>query len=233
MLPLKFTDGSTASEVTVSTGLSAFGNNTSETRVVWCRIDNTPSAARSMVSQAGGGPSNFAVTATPSINYNRDYTGTDANATATLPNLNGTLGQPFCIAGMLTNGVPSLYGGNLKVPMTLAAAYSVGPTSGTVVLVDKSANPLRFGGFSGAAQGFPGVIWMVAWFNYALALDELRTVQFEPWRMRARALGFWLPGCNGTGRVLDESGNGNHGTITGAVPTGDMLPRVFASRRVA
>ena len=34
-------------------------------------------------------------------------------------------------------------------------------------------------------------------------------------------------GSNGTGMVWDESGNSNHGTITGATPSNDTLPRLF------
>lgn len=44
------------------------------------------------------------------------------------------------------------------------------------------------------------------------------------------------PGRNGTGIVIDESGNGVNGTLSGAIPTNDVLPwpvRVPRSRRAA
>ena len=216
--PLMFVAGSTSSEVTVPAS-SAFGTLASETRLIWCRMDTAPSGSVSLLSQGGGGPSNVAASAT-AISIQRDYTTTDARADATFANVNIAVGRTFCVASVLTNGVPALYGGGLGLPLTVASAYSSGPTTGVGTLVDKSANSVRIGGFSGVAQGWPGPIWFAAWFPFAMTVAELREAQFYPDKWKALAVAWWAVGAHGTSVVLDQSGNGHHGTMTGAVTSG-------------
>jgi hypothetical protein len=75
---------------------------------------------------------------------------------------------------------------------------------------------------------YPGLIYLMAvWKDQMLTRDELLDQQFRPRPTGAACAGFWRPGSNGRGPVWDESGNNNHGTITGAIPTNDFLPRIF------
>jgi hypothetical protein len=80
---------------------------------------------------------------------------------------------------------------------------------------------------------FPGEVFC-AWVfeNRILTLDQMTELSnhYESHRGMQANLACKY-GANGTGRVFDESGHNNHGTITGAIPTSTALPKVF--RRVA
>lgn len=222
---LQFTGGSSGTYAQCGAQAST-GNLGSETRVVWARLNSAPSANNVILSQGGGGASNFTALSAPSISYTRDYVTTDANVAANLSALNWVIGQASFAAAVLDAGVPRLYGGNLTIPATEATSYNA-QTTGVGALVDKSANQVQIGGFSGFGQGFGGPIWMVGWFDFAMTPDQIRSVQAQPVRWERRALAFWYPGRNGTARFLDVSGHNIHCTITGAVPTDDYLPRIM------
>jgi hypothetical protein len=68
-------------------------------------------------------------------------------------------------------------------------------------------------------------VFSFQWFDRALSEGEIR----EQWFRRRRGLPgsiihFPDMGGNGTGGVIDVSGRGNHGALTGAVPINDTLP---------
>lgn len=222
-MPLKFTDASTASEVTVTAGVAAFGNTANETRIVWMKFDGTPGGTRSILSQGGGGASNFVGGATPSVSFTRDYVTTDALAICSLASLGVSTGEPICLACSLTNGAPALYGGTLNTPMREASAYSTGPTTGAGGLVDKSANPVRMGGFSGSAQGLNGSIYLVMWFTFAMTVAQINDAARNPWKYRTLAEGFWVLGAHGLTTVVDQSGHGHPGSVTANVGVGPDL----------
>lgn len=241
-MAFRFDNGSATVEALGTVNLGLFGNNTSETRVMWCRVDIAPPATRNMISQASAGASNFLI-GTGGLQFARDYVTVDANAVATLANMNCKIGEPWFAAAVLDANVPRLYGGTLTIPATAPSAYAVGPTTGTGGIVDKSAANIHIGGFVPNVQGFPGPIWACAWFNYALSLKDIRTLQEDlrtgqPSRFSSKAIGYWRFD-KGYGRVLDDSGRGTHLAIaTGGddvhnAPYGHDLPRrTFLRRRL-
>jgi hypothetical protein len=76
---------------------------------------------------------------------------------------------------------------------------------------------------------FKGLIYTFGLSNTVLTQAELQAIadcRFDRLPFRPRGGLLWgRCGANGTGRVIDESGNGNHGTITGAVLSTASLPR--------
>lgn len=59
-----------------------------------------------------------------------------------------------------------------------------------------------------------------------LPFEAIQRWRQNPTRPVLGARGAWSFGANGRGQVLDLTGNGNHGTITGAIPSGRLLPFV-------
>lgn len=73
-------------------------------------------------------------------------------------------------------------------------------------------------------SAFPGSIALAALWPRALSFAELVRLTKgggSGWR-ESNPVGLWRPGLNSNGGTVvhDESGNPNHGTITGAVPSG-------------
>jgi hypothetical protein len=141
------------------------------------------------------------------------------------------LGTPVFMAGTLdlASGLPKLYMGDLLTPASEPSAY-VTQTLGSGAGTDTTGNNLTLGGI-GSVPLKGSYFWAyVATAVYDLG--EIQRLQFNPHQNYRNCAGRWRLGANGTGLVLDDSGNGNKGTITGAVPTSDNLPRV-GHRRVA
>lgn len=96
---------------------------------------------------------------------------------------------------------------------------------------DDSGQPLEWGNLSGVGSfGVGSDVSRVALYNTALSLDDLRTLQFAPpsgWRrsdcVDLHEFGLW----HGTGSQIDLSGNGNHGTVTGATVADHAPIRVY------
>lgn len=105
------------------------------------------------------------------------------------------------------------------------STYSTDTNTGSSL--DDSAVNLLIGCNPGNNQSFPGRIYAAAYANTVWT-----TEQGNAWLRHPRQ---WVPsivagpyicGKNGRGIVIDESGNGHTGTITGAIPTNDYLPRI-------
>lgn len=126
-----------------------------------------------------------------------------------------------------TNG-PKLFKGSLTATV-VETGYAVGPTIGSGAtgtddpadLVVGNRNPLNVvGSFS-----FPGAIACFAYINKELTLQQIITCQFD-FRNCIQADGtcklLSYLGDNGTGTQPDYSGNGNNGTVTGAIQSNNV-----------
>lgn len=81
---------------------------------------------------------------------------------------------------------------------------------------------------------YQGNIAYVALVGAELSLAEIRAWQFHYDAPIRGLLRKYRVGANGTGMVLDESGNGGHSTtVSGAIPVNDGVPYMKAKRRYA
>lgn len=222
----KFIDGSTTSFVNCGSP-SDTAQLTDETRVIWCRFDAAPGGNRPFLLQSGGGiNANWLANGSGNINGFRDFSTTDANSNASRAAVNCTIGQPWLGALTMSAGLIRLYGGTLTIPVTEASSYA-SQITGVGTPVSVTGKSIQIGGFSGFGQGFPGVIWLAAWFDWEMSLAELRDVQFHPEQWASRALHFWYLGRDGL-TVIDRGRNGNTapGTTTGVSMAADNLPLI-------
>jgi hypothetical protein len=70
------------------------------------------------------------------------------------------------------------------------------------------------------------------WPNVVLSLGDIRRQQYQQRPVAPGCQLLDVLGRNGAGNVFDESGFGNHGTVTGALPTNFQLPRVRRQRHL-
>lgn len=123
-----------------------------------------------------------------------------------------------------TNNVAAVYVGTLENP-----ARDVGATVviGSGAMNSDSADTLLIGNDTGVATSYPGVISaMMLIRNRRPSLDEIHQIQEELLVLpnyhssiaakHEFCVGLWALGKNGTSTQHDLSGNGNHGTVTGA-----------------
>lgn len=205
---------------------------TTETRIVWARFTVAPTGNRPFLLQSGGGiNANWIATSSSTVNGFRDFSTTDAGSTATFAALNIVIGQPWF--GALTMSAANairLYGGTLTIPATEASSYTA-TTTGVGTPVSVAGKSVQIGGFSGLGQGFSGVIWMAAWFDWEMSLAELRDVQMHPERWLRRSLHAWYVGNDGPDTVKDLSGHGATCTTSNSSLANEYLPRVVGFRR--
>lgn len=122
-------------------------------------------------------------------------------------------------------GSPTLqvYTGNLTSPMTSYAST----TGGAGAYRADTADDLQYGNYDGggSTNTWGGGIAVGMVYNRRLTLDEILAIQFNPQR-GVGCVAYHRFGDNGTGTQYDLSGNGNHGTVTGATQTANAtLPR--------
>jgi hypothetical protein len=102
----------------------------------------------------------------------------------------------------------------------VSSYFSQALGSGTVG--DDSADDGYLGNFVTANAGFPGHIAPIAlWKNVILTTTQMDAWKCDPEMLIGGESGSWWLGDNGTGTVEDHSGNGNHGTVTGATYSAD------------
>jgi hypothetical protein len=98
---------------------------------------------------------------------------------------------------------------------------------GTAGSHDDSASQLTIGNSSGGGttNTLPGNIYTFQAFNRILSIDEIRKLQFEWIPNMTGCMVSYRTGANGTGGVLDESGNALHAALsaTNPVPVGQYL----------
>jgi len=229
-------NGATSSD-NVNCGHGATLNNlTVYTLMAWCMPTVAPSASRLMTKSAGvgtgGSGRNFTIhNISTRAAFQIGRATASMTCTADLVNFAAyALNIPLFFAATvdLSAGLPKMYMGSLTMPCAEPSAYAA-QTLGSGAAGDDSATDWYLGNYSGLNVAFVGPIWVAGVWATVFDLGRLRELQRHP--SPATSRGFWLPGQNGTGRVWDLSGNNNHGTITGALPTSDVLPRV--GRRAA
>jgi len=175
------------------------------------------------------------------LRYVRGAATTDSNCTSA--NFTFVLNRWQFVAATYDSGATPnirLYWGSLLVPVAEVTYASQVNRVGTPF--DDSANALDIGNVPDSAiSSWKGSIAYAHVIGSVLALPSLRAIQTRSRNPFDAALGqwantrgLWRPGRNGTGKVWDESGNSNHGTITGATPASDpSLPGLGIPRRSA
>jgi len=121
------------------------------------------------------------------------------------------------------------YTSALTNPLTLQT-LAAAPTEGAGYLSDSGA-AAHIGNNGNPDTAFVGQIAFVALSSQKLEIGELEAIR-RNWRSGSfrGALGAWVVGGNGTGPVFDLTGNGNVGTRTGAIPSGQAPPRMVWRR---
>jgi hypothetical protein len=225
-MPLQFFGGSGSARVNVGAG-AGLGNLHTGTFAAWV-MANATTGSRIWEKGVTTSAQTFALFATGPIFANARGT---QSQTAIAPTSNFAayaLNIPLFFAATFNDAGAAadqkLYMGNLQMPATEPSAYSV-QRVGSGAFGDNSAADGFIGNLAATNRAFPGLIWSLGIWTRVLSRDELIAQQdgSRPGGCEA----FWRPGTNGRGGVLDESGNNHHGTITGAVPTNDYLPRVW------
>lgn len=95
-------------------------------------------------------------------------------------------------------------------------------TDGSGAFQSDVLDSLCFGNLStGSTNSYQGLLWRAHLLADELNLGVLNTTQLQRFTRLGSTRGLWTFGANGTGVVIDESGYGNHGTITGATLASD------------
>lgn len=162
-----------------------------------------------------------------------DRATTDLNYTATAGTLKLNqrqfIGLTFDSAGGANNLV-RLYCGIEGQPATDVTS---GTTDGSGAFSSDSGKNLRIGNFLALTGSFVGPIYGAMYLNMKLTPDQIRDLQFHPRPIDGVKGGFWRMGRNGSSVVWDETGNQNHGVVSGAIPTSDYWPALANRRRAA
>jgi len=180
----------------------------------------------------------------------RIYHKNTAGASNNVINLNGTGGNLACLIGFtgtdasyITNDTPFA---TLSIPyIVLVVSNPAGGAGKTVhIYTSKWGQPLRESSYGTSIDGTgtpeadatngirignnPAntLSWQGSMWSFAYGRGVLTPADYGPYQIYPRATSAVKSrlGMNGTGTVKDESGNGNHGIITGAIPTNDVLP---------
>ena len=130
-----------------------------------------------------------------------------------------TVNEWQCLAAVYNvNGVDGdqrLYRGTLVSTLAEAPSY-VTQSVGNGASGDDSAGTQTVGNVTGIDNfNLDGLIAVVGIWNRVLSLNELIAQQYRP-RMTDGCVLLMHVGYHGTGTQVDYSGNGNHGTVTGA-----------------
>lgn len=160
---------------------------------------------------------------------------------ATTPMLVEPTGTPVtqdawvCIAATFdsdgADGDQHVYIGDLDDPLTEPGAYTV-RQAGSGTPSDDSADNFHVGNemqVSPLRFSFPGSIALLAYWNRVLSLDELRDQQYRPHPTSGCVL---FASMTTTPTVVDESGNDNDGTVSGATLTDGIPPQMILERPI-
>lgn len=158
-----------------------------------------------------------------------DCATTDADARANEPLI---LNEWNCVAATCGDAIlPRLYLGGLTTPL-VECTYTVQTASAGARTSDSSASFTIGNRTTATNLAFVGNIGLFSFFNlHIFSLTELRRLQEYPYDWPAQPTLFSVLGRNLNGTVHDESGNRNHGTITGATVSPPVLMPAFRSRQ--
>lgn len=195
-------------------------NLTVGTQLAWVNVSALTGDSRIMHKSVGG---NFRIfdfiNSTSELNVSHDRATVDLRITAPLANfpayaLNKWIFVASSWDASLTNGDQKLYLGDLTSLAVEPSSYS-NQLVGSGANPDDSASDLIIGNKSNDNAPINGSMGPCAIFNRQLSLGEIHLWQ-DVARMMMGCAGLWYLGDNGTGTQPDYSGNGNHGTVTGA-----------------
>lgn len=134
-----------------------------------------------------------------------------------------------------SNSDQKIYLGDRSTPAAEPSSY-VTQEAGSGAATNDAADPLSVGGDSGG-RSLDGRISYIQIISVALTEAEIHKIQFSPlYASRHSSAVLFVPDygiSNGTGTQRDLSGNGNDGTVTGAV-VGEHVPRpmIMSSRHI-
>lgn len=232
-LGLQFTNGVT---MHVSALPSATLNNMpTVTIMMWVKLTTVaPAAQRNFMGKSTVANRLVTFINSTTVSIQRGSSGTAPTATVTttnLPALRANAPAFLVFSGDFGVTAPRIYAGSLTEPATEASAYSASTVGSTAGHDDSAANfVVGNGGTPGTTNTLPGVVYSVQVSSQVLSLSEIRAAQYR-WNPRARrTVMAWRLGRNGSGLVSDESGFGNYGTNTAAIPVGEALPVVGLRR---
>lgn len=139
-----------------------------------------------------------------------------------------TTGIPYFVAAVADSSLSSpntvkIYYANLNSVLTLATMATTNDSSGTFTSVASSTVRWANGNNNNEANAF-NWLYAGALFNGALSADRLVRIMKTIKQQQRDAIVQHVFGSNGTGNVIDITGNGNVGVRTGAIPTNDNLP---------
>lgn len=153
------------------------------------------------------------------------FTGADVNS-----NANQVVANKWQFVGCHLHGSTStgtdekLFYGHTGLPIgEITVGYANQDAGSGSTSPGGNSQPTVIGNNSTNAEGFPGLIHWVGMWSGLLAIDQMRywqrvTQSGRIIRSANNTLFMYLGGS--TGRQRDYSGANNHGTITGALPTG-------------
>lgn len=125
-------------------------------------------------------------------------------------------GKWLCIMSQFDGSTSSnnkLWVGDLTNPPAEPSAY-ITQSAGSGAISSNAASSLIYGQRGGSAANFDGKIAIAGWRSSHPTIGEIYNI----WRggLSADRLGEWHFGMDGASTVVDRSGNGNTGTVTGA-----------------
>lgn len=226
-LGMRFTNGVT---MHVSALPSATLNNMpAVTIMMWVKLTTVaPAAQRNFIGKSSAANRLVTFINSTTVSFQRGSSGASPTGTATttnLPALRANAPAFLAFSGDFGVTAPRLYAGSLTEPATEALAYSVAAVGSTAGHDDSAASfVVGNAGTPSTTNTLPGVVYSLQVVSEALSIGEIRAAQYR-WAPRSRGTVMaWRLGRNGTGLVLDESGFGNFGTTTAAIPVGETLP---------
>lgn len=220
---LQFVNGS--NQYVLANASATTNNMSTATVAMWVNLTTVTVAAQRNFWGKSTGVNRFVGFISPS-QVTMNYAGTSTSACTV-----NLAGMPYLVANIpiflawtvdFGTAAPKCFNGTLTNP-AIEPTYA-GQTNGSGAHDDSGAGfTFANGSGGGTTNTLPGQIYSVQVFNKVLTQDEVRAAQYQ-WNPNARACVLaWRMGKNGAGPVWDESGNANHGAITGAIPTNSGL----------
>ena len=206
---------------------SVLDNFNPATFAVWTQLNTLSQTAVRFFAKSGTGthqffPQDFGG-GTYNLDCKRNRATTSCEVAALWTNFQGAAaGIPLFCVGQTdtgTSGNNKLFVGTQNIPVSEPSAYTL-QTNGSGTVTSNASQACEIGNANGLNFSLQGVMWWIGIWNRLFNLNELREMQYNPELFKSCSRGFWYPGKSGTSVVLDESGRGFHGAVSGAVLSG-------------